>query len=369
MIARLAGKIARRLRHKYQVTLAFLQVRYLAAWRTRRVFLLGTPWYGNVGDQAIAIGECYALESVYPGYTIIEVPQDVIRSEYGRYLGLGIDEDDILYLQGGGNLGSLYVGEEELRRYIITRYPQNRLVIMPVSIFFHTNEIGQRELAKSRDVYARARDLTIIARDRVSYDFARREFSTTQVILAPDIVTTLAAATNSRVMQPVAMRSAEQDPAGGRGGVLFFLRSDKECVRDDSLVAEMEQIATALGECIFTADNIVPDPVYDAEREQVVAGKLSAISAARLVVTDRFHGLIFAVITRTPVIVLKSYDSKIASGVNWFSALPWVYYGDNVEKSTLLAKMREYLANDYVVTGTTDCGAKIIAALKSTCKE
>lgn len=43
------------------------------------------------------------------------------------------------------------------------------------------------------------------------------------------------------------------------------------------------------------------------------------MASAKLIITDRYHGLIFSQITSTPVIVIRSNDHKLSSGVNWFS--------------------------------------------------
>ena len=41
-------------------------------------------------------------------------------------------------------------------------------------------------------------------------------------------------------------------------------------------------------------------------------------SKFQLIITDRYHGTIFSLIAGTPVIVLKTTDHKLSSGVKWF---------------------------------------------------
>ena len=103
----------------------FVCVRLQALIYRHRIFLIGTPWYGNIGDQAIAVGELKALKVLYPKSAIIDVTQSVYRSSLNKWFGLGITKNDVLFLQGGGNLGSLYPQEEVLRRSIITSYNYN----------------------------------------------------------------------------------------------------------------------------------------------------------------------------------------------------------------------------------------------------
>ena len=74
------------------------------------------------------------------------------------------------------------------------------------------------------------------------------------------------------------------------------------------------------------SDTTVPYEVKEKQREKEVFSRLIMARKVRLVITDRYHGLIFSVITHTPVIVFKSFDTKISSGVKWFKDLEWVYY-------------------------------------------
>ena len=50
----------------------------------------------------------------------------------------------------------------------------------------------------------------------------------------------------------------------------------------------------------------------NSSRWKAVMRRLMMARKSRLVITDRYHGTIFAIITNTPVIVFKSYDTKIS---------------------------------------------------------
>ncbi len=91
-------------------------------------------------------------------------------------------------------------------------------------------------------------------------------------------------------------------------------------------------------------DTTVNYGVVKETRDYEVEKILRKISGAKLNITDRFHGIIFSVITNTPVIVFKSLDHKIEYGVRWFKHLDWVHYveeKDDIEKIIL-----KYLNND-----------------------
>ncbi len=104
---------------------------------------------------------------------------------------LCIGKNDIVFIQGGGNLGDIWVNEERVHRWIIQKFAHNKIVFMTQSIFFHNHESGMTELKKSREAYAQADDLTLLTRDRVSYEFAKKNFVKAKVALVPDAATYL----------------------------------------------------------------------------------------------------------------------------------------------------------------------------------
>ncbi|HAK74631.1 MAG TPA: hypothetical protein DCP36_15735 [Sporomusaceae bacterium] len=85
-------------------------------------------------------------------------------------------------------------------------------------------------------------------------------------------------------------------------------------------------------------DTLVSYRVDGQNRSTEVINKIQAIRNAQLVITDRFHGVIFSVITHTPVIAFKSFDTKISAGIKWFSNLDFVHYIDsnNAEYADLI---------------------------------
>lgn len=54
-----------------------------------------------------------------------------------------LNDDDLIFLQGGGNLGDKWLNEERLRRTIIESFPNNKIVILPQTIYFSKNDGGK----------------------------------------------------------------------------------------------------------------------------------------------------------------------------------------------------------------------------------
>lgn len=319
----------------------------------KKLFLIGTPWHGNIGDQALVLAEKYILKKFFSNFKIIEIPSEVYNSKWPKFLGLGINKTDMIFLQGGGNLGTLYINEEIFHRNIVKKYPDNKIIIMPMSIFFHDNEFGKNELKKSSMIYNKHKNLTIISRDEISYNFSKKYFNKVNNILAPDSVTSLE--------DVVTFYNVK------RKGICFFLRTDIEkVVKDDSInkikdFLDKNKIKYILSD---TADN--NSYRTDKTRKKVVFSRWKYAQSSRLVITDRYHGVIFAVITHTPVIVFKSFDTKISSGVKWFKDLEWVHYMDSNDLNNIFKIIDKYcLHEEYKIKTTSKCKDVVINTIKT----
>lgn len=333
----------------------YLKIRCKTLVYHKRLFLMSVPQHGNLGDQAIVIGEEYIFHTLYPKHEIILIPSVFFLSRISKVFSLGIKSNDIIFIHGGGNLGSLYLDEEKIHRDIIKKYKDNKIIFMPSSIFFHTDIIGSRELKKSQNIYNQAGDLIILTRDSISYNFAKKHFINARIMLTPDTVTVLEEA--SFLMK--------EDEISIRSGVLFVMRSDKEKVLSDILLNRLKKWLKEKNIKIIMSDTIVDRNIYNKNREIEVRKILDLFKQSKLVITDRFHGVIFSVLTHTPVVVFKSYDSKISSGIKWFKKLPWVYYAEEDNIDTLKKVIIKYfsMTTDDVMT-VSDCKEKVLEAFK-----
>ena len=130
-----------------------------------------------------------------------------------------------------------------------------------------------------------------------------------------------------------------------RKDIILTLRADKEKVLDDKKIDRMLKYLESKKINFKRDDTIQKYSVSKETREYEVKNMLRKISSAKLNITDRFHGVIFSVITNTPVIVFKSLDHKIEEGVKWFKHLDWVHYVTTVEEAETL--IDKYMNSDY----------------------
>lgn len=286
----------------------------------KKIFLVGTPRHGNIGDQAIVFAEYFVLKNLFPDHQIIDVPYPYLMDELSEiFYGLGfqkyVQPDDLMVMHGGGNLGNLWINEEIFRRSIIEKFHGNKIIIFPQSVHFTNDAEGQKQAIISKQIYNAHPDLHLMLRDENSYNLANDIFPEINTYLLPDVVTSLYGITDKVNVE--------------REGVLFVLRHDKEKVRDDSNVQRLQEFLMANNIPFSVTDTVIDEIIYKENREQKILDVLMKIRQSRLVITDRFHGVVFSYITRTPVMAFKSFDTKISSGIKWFKDIPSIYYAES----------------------------------------
>lgn len=283
----------------------------------KRLLLIGTAVSGNLGDQAISLAEMDFLQTNFPEHTVIEI-QQTLYTNVTELVKSMINEKDILLINGGGFLGTLWPIAENMARDIIQSFPNNRVIIFPQTIFFEDSQRGQEELAKSIDTFQKHSDLTIFVRDQASYSFAQKHFiggQLTNIYLVPDIVTSL----------NYAKKESE------RNKIVFCLRRDKEKVDHTALLAAVEQYVNnnANSSSIVYTDTVINEDLDMYNRQSALNKLLDDFSGAKLVITDRLHGMILSAISGTPCLAMNNISGKVKGAYEWVSYLDYIEYVDN----------------------------------------
>ncbi|MBR0061781.1 MAG: polysaccharide pyruvyl transferase family protein, partial [Selenomonadaceae bacterium] len=304
---------------------------------SKRIFVMGTPAHGNLGDQAIVWGELTILKNYFPDHEVIDIPYDYLTGGFGEiFWGLGFDkfvcDTGTIFLHGGGNLGNLWVNEEELRRKLIEKFPDNKIVIFPQSVCFTADDAGRKELELSSKIYNAHENLHLMTRDENSFNLAQKIFPNVNKYLMPDAATSL-----HGILDEVQIK---------REGVLFVLRGDKEKVRDDKKIETLQTSFHNANIPFEVIDTVINERVTELNREPKVREVLTKIRESKLVITDRFHGVIFSFITRTPVLAFKSFDTKISSGIKWFENVPSVFYAEDENWASMENFINRALGDD-----------------------
>ena len=276
------------------------------------VFLLMTPEHGNVGDHAIAYAETELLRNA--GISYIEITgKELYRLIPYKLMGL-MNGHPIL-MQGGGYLGTFWFDAEENLRKILNSNPKSKIILLPNTIFYENSDWGNDEFQKSIAVYNRHRHLSIYARENTSYELMKDIYR--NVHLMPDMVMSL---------HPQLSQTE-------RHGCLLCLRSDCEKTRTDEQETILRhQLRMLFGDDVQSTDMIVPHRVPISSRHDVIHAKLNEFSRAKLVVTDRLHGMVFCAITGTPCIVLDSKSPKVRGCYEWIRHLEYIRFADDVSE-------------------------------------
>ncbi len=265
--------------------------------------LVPPPRLRNIGDHAQAVAITRWLEKHFPGRPIIEVDKDAcdVPVQPLRHV---VGEGDLVFLHSGGNLGDRGMWSERGRRALIEAFPRNRVVSLPQTIHFSDTPKGRAEREVTRALYARHPALTVLGRDRQSAELAAELFPRARTFAVPDFVLSL---------PPRASSSARGS------GVLLCLRRDAEGILS---TRDKEALVRLVGEPSTVFDTTLDrGGIARGRRAALVDGTIDLFARHAAVVTDRYHGVIFAVLARRPCVVLPTVDHKLTSAIEWFTGI------------------------------------------------
>ena len=137
--------------------------------------MLGLPYYPNVGDLLIWQGSLDFLKKIK--YKCL------YSTSIMNFQKPLINKDIIIILMGGGNFSDLYIGHQKFRKMILTSFPENKIIMLPQSIFYY----DINNLKQDAEIFQNHNNLTLCARDKYSMEITKEYFSNSQNILLPDM--------------------------------------------------------------------------------------------------------------------------------------------------------------------------------------
>lgn len=299
--------------------------KFISYRNDKKIFFLMTPTYGNLGDQAIDIATMKFFADEFSEFKIIRV---ALEDTYANMKAIEnvIGREDLVFLQGGGNFGNLYLEVERARRFIVKKLEKNKIISMPSTVTYSENRKGRRELKKSQKIYNNHKSLILIAREKYSYEFQLKNFSCCKSILNPDMVFYLWNGLDD----------------AKRNGLLLCIRADQESSITKNRSILISQIYKNFEDVMITDTQLsrgIDEKVKCAE----VQSALRFFAAKKVVITDRLHGLIFSIITNTPCIVLPSLDKKIPGTYMWVNELEHISMIDTADISKIEKEIERLL--------------------------
>ena len=271
----------------------------------RSAILIATPLHGNLGDQAIVLAQREFLADNFPEFAVFEIQR--YQYELARdYIASLIRPNDLIVIDGGGNVGTLWPEENDKMNDIVCRFSGNTVVVFPQTAYFADTEEGRECERRTAEAYKANPRLVFFSRDRTTYDKVRAMSPGTANLFVPDIV----------------LYHDATSPAA-RAGALLCLRNDKERVIADggaaTLRGELGHRNLAVRE---TSTVLLGKRVDERNRGERLAAKWAEFGSAELVVTDRLHGMIFSAITGTPCVALDNVSRKVSQGYEWIESIP-----------------------------------------------
>lgn len=172
---------------------------------------LELPYYENIGDTLIWEGT-----RLFLAQTRFKC---LYSASFTTFYYHRLPPTAIILLQGGGNFGDLWEGPHPFRRKVIDLYPNNRIIVLPQTVWYE----NEHEIVKDEILFAAHPNVTLCARDKVSYEFMRKHFKENRVLLVPDMAFFIDLEKHGRV-------------AGKMGRTLYAKRTDKELKTDGAFV-------------------------------------------------------------------------------------------------------------------------------------
>ena len=305
--------------------------------RGKKVYVCaGSAVHGNMGDQALGycrmrfLNEIGILDENVIEYTT----RDKMR--YWPQICNAHSGEDVIILRGGGYWGNLWLdGFGEILTYI-NQFKNNSIIVFPQSVYFSDTNEGKEQLKLSQDIVKKASKLTIFARDLNSKKLLLEYYPETDVFVTPDTV----------LSYKPQIKKTEKNV-----DILLCLRNDKE--KNNKLNIE-KNVREALNEIdlklVEQDTNIDFNMKRLSEREEKLFEMWNKFADARLIITDRLHGMIFATITGTPCIVFNNVDGKVYEQYKWIKDLGYIVYLENTDNlKSVIKDLLDIQNTDYPV--------------------
>lgn len=286
------------------------------------VALLDYPNNPNVGDSLIWLGEIAYLKSrnVKLAYTCDA--RNFNRDE----LAAALDKDTIILIHGGGNFGTLWPEEQQFRLRVLREFPGRQIIQLSQSIHFD-DPLAVAETAQAIRAHG---NYTLLARDQASFDFASAHFEC-KVILCPDMAFFIGALESNQIAQCdrfILSRTDHEKSGNWLAGLQDMQQEASVDVSDWLKASWYERFLVRIGQHTAIMRRII-DPNNKAlffmwnhlARQRLKRGR-GLLERGKVVISDRLHAHILAVLLNKPHAVIDNANRKI-SGLHQTWTMPY----------------------------------------------
>lgn len=261
------------------------------------------PYYSNIGDTLIWKGTETFLS---------KLPYKCLgKASFQTFQFPKLSEDVAIIMMGGGNWGDLYAPHNQLRREVATRYPNNRIIVLPQTVYYQS----ARNARNDAKVFHKNKNLIICARDKYSYHFLKAFGFSKNILLLPD----MAFCIDTEGLKKMGKHVIGKD--------LLFQRVDKEkanVAKALSLLKDgmydisdwplyegndirLEKLFELIKQGKFTEADLYATTSYMPNR---VKEGVELISQYNKVFSNRLHGAILSVLLEKEVFIIDNSYGK-----------------------------------------------------------
>lgn len=312
----------------------------------------------NAGDTAIWLGQLAALTrlGVRVGYTCTHLTFSA------RALRRTVGEGPIL-LNGGGNLGDRYAGQQGLRERVLATCRDHPVVQLPQSTWFHSS-VERDRVARLVEGHG---DVTLLLREQRSLTDAQAHLRARRTTFCHDMA--LALPPRARPVPP-------------RNDVVWLARHDPEALHPLPTADQLGDLDVHLTDWLtpLPGEQEAPPGAERAfARNQALVGRmqhsgwaadhrwrsldrtfiplatawvdraLRLLSSGRVVITDRLHAHVLCLLHGIPSIVLDNAYGKVHGVIEASTATsPLTFPVGSVEEAITTARA---LLADHALTG------------------
>ena len=291
----------------------------------KRIWYFCVPTHSNLGDQAQACCIEKYFRKFFSDHIVFKLSNnafDFYEEKILMILKEKIKETDLIFFQSGYTFTGIHP-YENMHRKIVENFPYNKIVFLPQTVKFKNQKI----LQNVQNFYGKYDNIYFFARDKISYDIYKSIFPEHRnVHCFPDIVTT-----------EIGNYDFNNNE---RNGILLCVRNDVEKLYSFQEISLFKEKLQKIAKVSLSDTNSETKENSLKEYWKKIEETIDDYAQYQVIITDRYHGTIFALIANTPVIILKTTDHKVVTGADWFEGVyeDYVYVVNDLEEASQVAK-------------------------------
>lgn len=291
----------------------------------KRIWYFCVPTHSNLGDQAQACCIEKYFRKFFSDHIVFKLSNnafDFYEEKILMILKEKIKETDLIFFQSGYTFTGIHP-YENMHRKIVENFPYNKIVFLPQTVKFKNQKI----LENVQNFYGKYDNIYFFARDKISYDIYKSIFPEHRnVHCFPYIVTT-----------EIGNYDFNNNE---RNGILLCVRNDVEKLYSFQEISLFKEKLQKIAKVSLSDTNSETKENSLKEYWKKIEETIDDYAQYQVIITDRYHGTIFALIANTPVIILKTTDHKVVTGADWFEGVyeDYVYVVNDLEEASQVAQ-------------------------------